>query len=148
MSALSTTSIFFFCNIGLFKLAIIILHVFFYDKEYTTLTIWKSVIWSITASIIASRSTSWIYIKLYDMYMLFSHLKTYGNQYAIPTTIVIWWCCWWHNVHTPLYWMRFEEKLGQNKQKTHFLTGKDSCRGACTCSTLANECQRLSKCTA
>jgi hypothetical protein len=25
-----------------------------------------------------------------------------------------------HNVHTPLYWMRFVEKLGQNKQKTLF----------------------------
>jgi hypothetical protein len=23
--------------------------------------------------------------------------------------------------------MCFEEKLGQNKQKTHFLTGKDTC---------------------
>jgi len=31
--------------------------------------------------------------------------------------------------YTPLYCMCFEEKLGQNKQKTHFLTGKDSCTG-------------------
>src|SRR5215831_19368604 len=38
--------------------------------------------------------------------------------------------------------MYFEEKIGQNKQKTYFLTGKDLCKRVCTCRTLANECQR------
>ena len=37
--------------------------------------------------------------------------------------------------------MCFEEKQGQIKQKTHFLTGKDSCTKVCTRRTLANECQ-------
>jgi len=68
-----------------------------------------------------------IYLSVYwIMSMLFSDLKTYGNQLCISTTIFLWWCCWRHSVHTLLLNV-FWRKTSQKNQKTHLLTRKDSC---------------------
>ncbi len=37
--------------------------------------------------------------------LIWRHMET---NYVISTTIIIWWWCWGHNVHTP-YWMCFQE---------------------------------------
>ena len=61
-----------------------------------------------------------MYIKLS---MLLSHLKTYGNQHTIVLNV---------------FWRKTRSKTSKNT----LFDRQRSCTKVCTCSTLANECQR------